>query len=71
MKNPYPTQEGLLEQVYDFLENNRSLEGLYVPHSDVFFVRTALEVRFGVDISLEQAEEYMRLAGWTDTNGNN
>jgi hypothetical protein len=63
-----PSREGLLEQVYDCLENNISLETIHIPHSDVFFVREALEARYKQEFTLEQAEEYMLDAGWTDTN---
>lgn len=61
-----PSREGLLEQVYDCLENNISLETIHIPHSDVFFVREALEARYKQEFTLEQAEEYMLDAGWTD-----
>jgi hypothetical protein len=70
MFHSYPTEEGFLEKVYDLLENDVSLEGIHIPHSDVFFVRAALEERFKVTISLDQAEEYMKEAGWKD-GGNN
>ena len=61
-----PSREGLLEQVYDCLENNISLETIHIPHSDVFFVREALEARYKQEFTLEQAEEYMLDAGLTD-----
>lgn len=63
-----PSREGLLEQVYDCLENNISLETIHIPHSDVFFVREALEARYKQEFTLEQVEEYMLSAGWTDGN---
>jgi len=63
-----PSREGLLEQVYDCLEHNISLETIHIPHSDVFFVREALEARYKQEFTLEQAEEYMLDAGWTDGN---
>lgn len=62
-----PSREGLLEQVYDCLENNISLETIHIPHSDVFFVREALEARYKQEFTLEQVEEYMLSAGWTDS----
>jgi hypothetical protein len=34
-------------------------------------VREALEARFDCELSLSQVEEYMKEAGWTDTNGDN
>ena len=61
------SREGLIESVYDCIRNNVSLSTIHIPHSDVFFVREALEDRFGRSLSLSQVEEYMREAGWRDT----
>ena len=61
-----PSREGLLERLYDTLETRETLEGFHIPHSDVFFVREALEERYNREFTLEQTEEYMRSAGWTD-----
>lgn len=68
-----PFREGLLEKVYSCLEKNASLDNVHIPHSDVFYVREALEFRFNCELTLEQVEEYMCEAGWTDNrkNGNN
>jgi hypothetical protein len=60
------TRDGLLEQVYDALAFDTSLDSIHIPHSDVFYVRAALEARFKCELSLLQAEEYMKEAGWTD-----
>lgn len=65
------SREGLLEKVYDCLESNVPLDTIHIPHSDVFFVREALEARYKRDFSLEQTEEYMKDAGWLDSHGNN
>ena len=62
-----PSREGLLETVYNCLEDDIPLEKIHIPHSDVFFVREALEARFKCELSLLQAEEYMREAGWKDS----
>ena len=64
------TPEGLVEKVYDCIRNNRPLSSIHIPHSDVFFVREALEARFKCELSLSQAEEYMREAGWKDSGDN-
>mgnify|MGYP000019799260 CR=1 FL=1 len=61
------SREGLLEKVYDCLESNTPLDSIHIPHSDVFFVREALEARYKRDFSLEQVEEYMKDAGWKDS----
>jgi len=60
------TREGLVEKVYDSIRNNTPLSNIHIPHSDVFFVREALEARFDCELSLFQVEEYMKEAGWTD-----
>lgn len=60
------SDDGLLEKVYECLENGVSLDTLHIPHSDVFFVREALEERFKCSLSLEQVEEYMYEAGWSE-----
>jgi len=66
LKYEIRTREGLLESVYDSLSRNSSLDTIHIPHSDVFYVREALEARFKRPLSLEQVEEYMKEAGWTD-----
>ena len=60
------TREGLIEKVYECLADNKPLDTIHIPHSDVFFVREALEARFKCELSLSQAEEYMKEAGWQD-----
>lgn len=71
MSNSVPSlksKDGIIERVYYCLENNTSLDSVHIPHSDVFYVREALEARFKCELSLFQAEEYMKEAGWTDGN---
>lgn len=58
--------EGLIEKVYLCLTSNIPLDSIHIPHSDVFYVREALESRFKRDFSLEQTEEYMKEAGWSE-----
>tara|TARA_R110000868_G_scaffold127784_6_gene335628 strand:- start:521 stop:754 length:234 start_codon:yes stop_codon:yes gene_type:complete len=60
------SRDGIIEKVYYCLEGNAPLDSVHIPHSDVFFVREALEARFKCELSLSQAEEYMKDAGWTD-----
>ena len=62
------SRDGLIEKVYDCLRTGTSLDTVHIPHSDVFFVREALEDRFGRSLSLLQVEEYMKEAGWKDGN---
>lgn len=63
----YKTREGLIEEVYLCLTTNTPLDSIHIPHSDVFFVREALEARFQCELSLLQVEEYMKEAGWRDS----
>ena len=55
-----------LDLVYLCLAKGNSLESVHIPHSDVFYVREALEARYKRAFSLEQTEEYMREAGWSE-----
>lgn len=57
--------ENVLEDFYrHVLDNN--LENLHIPHSDVFYVRNAIEMRYGKRFSLEEVERAMKLEGWQD-----
>jgi hypothetical protein len=42
------------------------LDQLHIPHSDVFFVRAALEKRTGIRFSLQQVETAMKAEGWSE-----
>ena len=58
--------DNVLEAFYDAICNN-TLDRLHIPHSDVFYVRKALEVRFAPrKFTLKETEDYMRAEGWTD-----
>ena len=58
--------DNVLDAFYAAIRNN-TLDRLHIPHSDVFYVRKALEARFAPrKFSLRETEEYMRLEGWTD-----
>jgi hypothetical protein len=59
-------EPNFIELVYSCLAKGNSLDTVHIPHSDVFYVREALEARFKRAFSLEQTEEYMKDAGWTD-----
>ena len=45
---------------------NKTLKYLHIPHSDVFYVRTAIEKATGVRYTLEHVEKSMLLEGWKD-----
>jgi hypothetical protein len=58
--------DNVLDAFYDAIRTN-SLERLHIPHSDVFYVRTALDVKFFPrTFTLKETEDYMRLEGWKE-----
>ena len=42
------------------------LDRLHIPHSDVFYVRAALEKRTGTRFPLQQVEMAMKAEGWSE-----
>jgi len=58
--------DNVLDAFYDAIRTN-SLDRLHIPHSDVFYVRSALEAKFAPrTFTLKETEDYMRLEGWTE-----
>lgn len=57
--------DNVIEAFYDAIRNN-SLDRLHIPHSDVFYVRQAVEAHYGRPFTLEHVEWAMRMEGWTD-----
>jgi len=57
--------DNVLEAFYDAIRTN-SLDKLHIPHSDVFYVRQAVEAYYGRSFSLMHVEEAMRAQGWTE-----
>jgi len=58
--------DNVLESFYEAIHNN-SLERLHIPHSDVFYVRTALDAKFHPrTFTLKETEDYMKLEGWRE-----
>lgn len=43
-----------------------SLDNIYVPHSDVFYVRASVEKQTGFFFPLDNVEEAMKANGWRD-----
>lgn len=62
--------DNVLEAFYDALKNN-TLDKLHIPHSDVFYVRKAVEAHYGRPFTLEHVEWAMRMEGWTDNVNSN
>lgn len=45
------------------------MDNIHIPHSDVYFVRAAIEKRSGVVVPLDVVEQAMKLEGWRDRKG--
>ena len=58
-------ENSILTEFYEALKN-KTFRNLHIPHSDVFFVRAALENATGVRYSLAHVEKSMMLEGWKD-----
>ena len=50
--------------------NRGSLYNIHIPHSDVYFVRAALEKNTGFYFPLDAVENAMKAEGWKDRKGN-
>ena len=57
--------DNVLEAFYHAIRTN-SLDKLHIPHSDVFYVRNAVEAFYGRKFSLKQVEDAMKAEGWID-----
>ena len=56
--------DNVIESFYDAIRNN-NLYKLHIPHSDVFYVRKAVEAYYGRSFSLKEVEEAMISEGWS------
>ena len=57
--------DNVIEAFYEAVLNN-SLDRLHIPHSDVFYVRKAVEAHYGRPFTLEHVERAMKLEGWIE-----
>ena len=57
--------DNVLEEFYKAILND-TLDQLHIPHSDVFYVRAAVEAHYGRQFTLKHVEESMRAEGWTE-----
>ncbi len=57
--------DNVLDAFYDAIRNN-SLDKLHIPHSDVFYVRQAVEAHYGRPFTLKQVEDAMIAEGWSE-----
>ena len=62
-KKIYLRDNFVLEDVYAAIVQDR-LNTVHIAHSDVFYVRKAIEHRTGILYSLEQIEAAMKAEGW-------
>jgi len=51
--------------------NRGVLDNVHIPHSDVYFVRAALEKHTGYLFPLDRVEAAMKAEGWKDRKGTN
>jgi len=58
--------DNVLEEFYKHVLDG-NLEDLHIPHSDVFYVREAVQNHYGRAFTLEEVERAMRLEGWSDS----
>lgn len=56
--------DNVIEAFYHAIRTN-SLHKLHIPHSDVFYVRKAVEAHYGRSFSLKEVEEAMIAEGWS------
>ena len=57
--------DNVLEEFYKHVLDG-NIEDLHIPHSDVFYVREAVQAHYGRPFTLEHVEWAMRMEGWTD-----
>jgi len=59
--------DNVLEEFYKHVLDG-NIEDLHIPHSDVYYVREAVQNHYGKPFTLEHVEWAMRMEGWTDGN---
>lgn len=57
--------DNVLNSFYEGIRTN-TLHKLHIPHSDVFYVRAAVEAHYGRKFTLKHVEEAMRAEGWAE-----
>ena len=58
--------DNVIEEFYNAVINN-NLNKLHIPHSDVFYVRAAVEAHYGRSFTLKELEDAMIAEGWSDS----
>ena len=59
--------DNVLDAFYNAIRTN-TLDRLHIPHSDVFYVRQAVEAHYGRSFTLKHVEDAMRAEGWSEDN---
>jgi len=59
--------DNVLDAFYEAIRTN-SLDRLHIPHSDVFYVKQAVEAHYGRTFTLKHVEDAMRAEGWKEPN---
>lgn len=62
--SPYSVVSEIMKAVH-----RGNLENIHIPHSDVYFVRAALEKHTGYLFPLDAVESAMKAEGWRDRRG--
>lgn len=55
----------ILDTFYEAIRTN-TLSNIHIPHSDVFYVKAAVEAYYGRPFTLQHVEEAMLAEGWTE-----
>jgi hypothetical protein len=63
---PVPRYINVLEKFYAAIRDNK-LDKLHIPHSDVYYVRAAVEAHYGRTFTLKHVETAMKAEGWKDS----
>ena len=58
--------EDVISCFYKAIRTN-TLDKLHIPHSDVYYVRAAVEAHYGRSFTLKHVETAMKAEGWRDT----
>ena len=58
--------DNVIEEFYNAVISN-NLNKLHIPHSDVFYVRAAVEDHYGRSFTLKEVEDAMIAEGWSES----
>lgn len=61
---PYSVAASIIKALH-----REKLDTVHIPHSDVYFVRAALEKHTGYYFPLDRVEQAMKAEGWRDRKG--